>query len=467
MMTTLDIKTAYFIAGMMYLLMPLVVWGGLYKEKHNKSIVLWCVGGVVFGLGLVLMANRPSVKPWVSHELASTLICTGALSRIRALHVISGFQKSLSPLLALGVIHAVGYIVLRQLWPDISAYFVWAVVFIGIEYAWTAWLAYKIGHDQKLANLRWMTLAYVPMAIALFFKGTTTLIALAGAQSLHTDSVSNNAGNLLIAFLGIFGAVLSNTSFLAMFVERSSHEREASVILTAQRKAAQLLAQKVAELDRQRSLHTMAAALSHELGQPMTSIKLLAEASQASPDSSSTKEVLSLIHDSVNTAISILERMRNLGKADSVKMQKVDLILIHHQVISLMRDWFQAERVSLQLTANEDSAKVQGDPILLSQILINLYRNAAQASQGQVEHKVSVDINVSPTHVTLAVRDNGPGFSPAALTQAGQHAVYTTKADGMGIGLTIVRDILMQHHGQLNLSNHPEGGAWVRMTLPH
>jgi signal transduction histidine kinase len=442
------------------------VWGGLYTEKSNKSIALWSVGGVVFGLGLVLMANRPSVQPWVSHELASTLICMGALSRIRALHTVSGFQKSLPPLLALAVVHAVGYIVLRQLWPDISAYFVWAVFFIGIEYAWTAWLAYKIGHDQKLANLRWMTLAYVPMAIVLFFKGTTTLIALAGAQSLQADSVSNNVGNLLIAFLGIFGAVLSNTSFLAMFVERASHEREANVILTAQRKATQLLAQKVAELDRQRSLHTMAAALSHELGQPMTSIKLLAEASQESPTCLNTQKVFALIHDSINIAIGILKRMRNLGKADSVKMQKVDLILIHQQVTSLMREWLQAEHASVQLTANEASAKVQGDPIQLSQILINLYRNAVQASQDQDQHKVSVDINVTAVNVTLAVRDNGPGFSAAALAQAGQHALYTTKAEGMGIGLSIVRDILEQHQGQLNLSNHPEGGAWVRMTLP-
>lgn len=461
MLYFLESRTIYFIAGLMYFIMPLIVWLSMRRER-NKSVLLWSVGGEIFGIGLFLFALRQQVPAWVSFELANILICAGGLLRIRAMQHLRGQPGTTVPLLVLGLLHAGGYVLTHtflQQWP---LFFIWALLFIAYEYGWISLLAHRLAFQEKLGSLHWITFAYVPMTVLLVAQAIHTALNL--NISIHIITANNT--NILIGLFGIFAAVVSNTSFLAMFVERAAKEREAHLALTAQRQATDILASKIAELDRQRSAYTMASTLSHELSQPLTSIQLYLDIWRANPQHTELQTILQGVDESTQLATGILQRMRDYGNSQRIQLQTVDLLKIHQQVMALLHNWLKAENVTTQLHTNTPAALIEGDALQLSQVLINLYRNAAQASAQQARPQLHIHISSSANQVTLQVRDNGPGFSAEALALGGSDHFYTTKEQGMGIGLSIVRNIVEQHNADITLGNAPEGGALVQITFP-
>jgi len=108
---------------------------------------------------------------------------------------------------------------------------------------------------------------------------------------------------------------------------------------------------------------------------------------------------------------------------------------------------------------------VMGDPIQLSQVLLNVYRNALQATAQVQARKILVHSAVRNHQVEVAVQDTGHGFDPDVMSHVGE-AFFTTKTEGLGVGLNISRTIAQQHGGQLLFANAPEGGAQVRLILP-
>lgn len=307
MLNFLDVGTAYFIAGLMYFVMPLLVWGSLRHNKH-LSIPLWFAGSEFFAFGVLLLAMRTQLPTWASYELGNTLLGAGSLLRIYGLQLLHKNQSHPRLLIALGLAHSVGYILAHNLLPQSHLFFIWSLLCIALELGLVSWYAHRIGHTQKLPSMLWLSFVYIPIIIALVARAIGAIVV---AQT-PANIVSTHPIGVWIALMGVIAAVVSNTSFLAMFVERSAHERQANI-----------------ELNAQRNLHTMAAALSHELGQPMTNIQLMTDIWRQSPQTIDAQEVLSQVHSNIGTAIGILERMRNLGKADSIALQKVDLLDIH------------------------------------------------------------------------------------------------------------------------------------------
>jgi signal transduction histidine kinase len=142
------------------------------------------------------------------------------------------------------------------------------------------------------------------------------LLLTRAASATFSDSepaniITSNAVSVWIALYGVIAAVVSNTSILAMFVERAAKEREAQLALTAQRQATDILASKIAELDRQRSAYTMASTLSHELSQPLTSIQLYLDIWRANPQHTELQTILQGVDESTQLATGILQRMRD------------------------------------------------------------------------------------------------------------------------------------------------------------
>jgi two-component system C4-dicarboxylate transport sensor histidine kinase DctB len=108
---------------------------------------------------------------------------------------------------------------------------------------------------------------------------------------------------------------------------------------------------------------------------------------------------------------------------------------------------------------------VWADPVQLSQIFMNVLRNAIQATHGQPSRQLRIRVwrEGEMAHITLT--DNGPGLPPEALSQAGT-AFFTTKTEGLGVGLSISISIAQQHGGSLSIGNSPKGGAVVELQLP-
>ena len=112
-----------------------------------------------------------------------------------------------------------------------------------------------------------------------------------------------------------------------------------------------------------------------------------------------------------------------------------------------------------------DSPEILGDPVQLQQVVVNLLMNALQALGGKPGSRVWLRTACVEDHVVLAIEDNGPGIAPESLERLFT-SFFTTKPEGMGIGLAICRTIAQAHGGDILAENRPQGGAGFRVRLP-
>jgi C4-dicarboxylate-specific signal transduction histidine kinase len=103
--------------------------------------------------------------------------------------------------------------------------------------------------------------------------------------------------------------------------------------------------------------------------------------------------------------------------------------------------------------------------VQLSQIVLNVYRNAIQAMSTEKVRRITVSLERDPQRVVLRVRDSGPGLNESLRDHVG-HPFVTTKDDGLGVGLSISKTIAKMHSGSLTITNAVGGGALVELNLP-
>jgi C4-dicarboxylate-specific signal transduction histidine kinase len=176
-------------------------------------------------------------------------------------------------------------------------------------------------------------------------------------------------------------------------------------------------------------------------------------------------ENIQAIEHNTQRASQIIERIRNFIRPEKSIRQRIDMNVLTREVHGLMAAEFRSRHVHFSFAHDVRSAWVMGDPIQLSQVLLNVYRNALQAMAQVQMRKIVVRTSAQNNRVEVVVQDTGHGFNTDVMAQVGE-AFFTTKAEGLGVGLNISRTIAQQHGGQLLFANAPEGGAQVTLVLP-
>ena len=447
------------IAGLLYLLMPLLVWLGL-RDLQLNSVRLWCLGGELFGVSVLVTAMRGHVPDWMSFEVANICLHLGNLLRMQALR--TGLGKPI-PWKLFAVICAVpilGYEVMRW-FHHATMHFVWSALWFAVECLWIALIAKRFAQQERLLTAYWLGAAYLPMAITLLIRAYQVMSGAADA-----GFVVNSPMPLAIALSGIVSAVLGNTGFMGIFVEWASRQQVKQAIQKARREETAGLARQITHLDRQRSISLISMSLAHELSQPMTNIHLSAQCAlmDVSGNQPELEKYLKSIMLGSETAMGILERIRQFVKARPVEHHTMDVQHVIKNATDLMGDWLASEKVKLQIHALDTPIMVQGDSVQLTQILVNLIRNAAQATASQVQRHIDIKLQSDESQVQIQVIDNGPGFSEQALSNTA--SIFTTKTDGLGMGLSISRHIAEQHGGSIHLGNHDAHGAVATLFIP-
>lgn len=228
----------------------------------------------------------------------------------------------------------------------------------------------------------------------------------------------------------------------------------------------------VATIDRRATVTHFSASLAHELRQPLAAIgsnvdamRRLLDAGKLDPET--LREILSDIKSSNRRAAHLIERIRSFVRHHEREEVPIDVHDLLRETMSMVEPTAKSAGVSIDITIASDPATVSGDPIHLQQVFLNLLGNAIDAVSGLdvSRRRIRVHTCVASDRVEIVVRDCGVGFDAAILTNAFQPFV-TTKADGMGMGLFIVRNIVDAHHGKVFAANDPEGGAVVHVRLP-
>jgi PAS domain S-box-containing protein len=244
--------------------------------------------------------------------------------------------------------------------------------------------------------------------------------------------------------------------------------QERQTALTVQRQRDEL-----AHVARTTTMGELAASLAHELNQPLTAILSNAQAAQhfLAADPPSIGEVGAILHDIVeddNRAGEIIRRVRELVKKGNLEIAALDLETIVRDVVMLIHSDAILHNVNILLQMDPGAPKVRGNKVQLQQVVLNLLLNAFHAMKDRPvqERRVNVRTEWDGGHeVIVAVRDCGEGLKGEQLDKIFQ-PFYTTKSDGLGMGLAISRSIIEAHGGRLWAQNNSDWGATFYFTVP-
>lgn len=252
------------------------------------------------------------------------------------------------------------------------------------------------------------------------------------------------------------------------------------------------LEQRVAERSREvlrsaqlAELGSLAAGIAHEINNPLASIAACAEGlqrelqreGQLEPDG--LREYLAIVHREAMRAKDITAGLLHLARQDQPQQQLFWLGHELHGIAQLFTHQFAKKGVALQIEASAPTAghaagqghaqgpAVRGNAAEFRQVLVNLLRNALDASPAGTAVAVRCGTSADTAIAWLEVRDQGPGI-PAELHDRVFEPFFTTKppGQGTGLGLAIAHRIVTGHGGRLSVQNQPQGGACFRVELP-
>lgn len=231
-------------------------------------------------------------------------------------------------------------------------------------------------------------------------------------------------------------------------------------------------AEAMAYQSRLTTLGEVASALAHQLNQPLTAIMgynggLQRMLGNPGYDVDAVRNALKNQGDQAAEAGRIVRRIREFLTRRGPQREACQLDAIARRAVELVQRDLKTQHIQVQWALADDLPAVYADPILVEQVLINLVRNAADA-MGAVGHGGNVRIasaSAGQGFVRLDVEDDGPGLADRTIEQLSA-PFYSTKADGMGMGLAICRSVIEVHHGGMDAGKSSLGGARFSFTLP-
>jgi signal transduction histidine kinase len=227
-----------------------------------------------------------------------------------------------------------------------------------------------------------------------------------------------------------------------------------------------------ADANRRQTMSALTSSIGHELSQPLTSLlhnaqalQLLVKADRATPDT--IGEILSEIHTESLRATQIIGRHRTMLRSHTVDRRPIDIHEVITESLALISHDMTVRRVVADTSVPAAPCVVNGDQVLLQQVLVNLVMNAmdAMAELPPIRRRLTITSEVAGGDVAVSVRDRGTGL-PMPINDTLFAPFVTTKPNGVGIGLTIVRTIVDTHGGAITAHNNPEGGATFTIRLP-
>lgn len=218
------------------------------------------------------------------------------------------------------------------------------------------------------------------------------------------------------------------------------------------------------------------SSLAHEISQPLGAILSYAQAAQrmlALPADGGpsrepeVQEVLGHIIDDDHRATEVIRRLRSLLKKDGSEMKPLDMNALINETVMLITTDLNVRDIVLKLELEGDLPLVMGDRIQIQQVLLNLISNSFDAMEDNQGHREMLirTIVKDPKTIMVALKDSGSGISAQNIPKLFDH-FFTTKSDGLGMGLSISRSIVEVHGGRLEVENNPHRGVTFYFTIP-
>jgi PAS domain S-box-containing protein len=230
---------------------------------------------------------------------------------------------------------------------------------------------------------------------------------------------------------------------------------------------------ELAHVNRVTTTGQLAVSIAHEVNQPLAAVVANAEASlrwldRETPDLDAARRSVEWIIDDGNRAGEVIRRVRALANKTSIEKLPLDINDVIRETIALVQRELISHQVSLRTELAPTLPMILGDRVQLQQVIINLVMNGMEAMQSVTDRPRELMIRSrqdDPQQVLVSVTDCGLGISPENAARL-FNAFFTTKSDGMGMGLSICRSIVEAHGGRLWARANVPHGAMFQFTLP-
>jgi two-component system, NtrC family, sensor histidine kinase HydH len=330
-----------------------------------------------------------------------------------------------------------------------------------------------IGYTGGL-NSRYFLVLLLPVVTAATTFGVfvSFLIALAAGGSylsflLYVDWIHYVLGPTEIAELVVRVAFLAMAGNLVNTLaedlrRQSEHNRRTAEQLAEANRHLQEAEEAVRRSDRLAALGQLTAGLAHELRNPLGTIKASAEVlGKNLPDNDLAREMAGYIASEVDRTNSLVTRFLQFARPLQVKVETADLISVLDRAADAVAR--EAPQVALYRNYSPDIPPFPLDAELMERVFFNLLLNAAQASpEGGA---VTIKTRAAGGTAEVAVIDRGSGIDPAQMDSV-FNPFFTTKPDGVGLGLAIVAKIVDEHGGKIAVESEPGKGSVFRVQLP-
>jgi len=312
-----------------------------------------------------------------------------------------------------------------------------------------------------------------PLLAPLRFQSTidsaSQKISLALERAMPTDQL------LPVRPLIGFAAMAGLASFALMFALRQRAAVQKSQRSTEEAEARALLQERqalLAHASRVNAMGELASGIAHELTQPLTAMLSRSQAAVRlagadTPDIGLIREALEVNVREAKRAGEMLKRMRDYASNRAPVPVPSAINDIVAEIAALTGADLQRRGIELKLDMASETLKADVDAIEMEQVLHNLIRNAADAleSAETARPQIAIETRADGQEIRIVVRDNGPGIAAQAFPKLFQ-PFFTTKADGMGLGLSLCATLIERVDGRIEAENAPDGGACFAITLP-
>jgi len=477
-MSTFDPRSAYLIVGMLYLFMPLAAWIVLDGQR-SRAVLLWIGSCALGGVCTLLFGYRGIAPDWVSMTLASSLLIVACLMAIQALRIELGKPLALPQLLIVVSVFLLGFEFARLGLESPLLRVLFASATQAALILYLVWLAVQLARTEGIRSPYWIGGAYLLLVLSFAYR----IVAVSGGWGtinlVETAAGGATLDAVLIPLAAVLTAVISQVAYVGIILERSVRDRLAAVAAHARLEENRRTSDRIAHLDRQRSLGELAASLGRELKQPLGHIRL--EAGRAiesgkffkadSVDASRKDKLLGTLDGiirQIKRASEIIEKIRGYIRPSVFTPVPVDLNKVLQDLMGLVGSEAEAQQVRIMFHLPPGDCWVRGDALLLSQALFHVCRNAIAAVRKERRRELRIHALRSNGQITVSICDTGHGMSEEMQARIDMPFV-TTKLEnfgGLGLGLSITHSIVALHDGTLNFSPALGGGLCVDISLP-
>jgi signal transduction histidine kinase len=263
----------------------------------------------------------------------------------------------------------------------------------------------------------------------------------------------------------ITAVILLQAGFISVLL-REHRRRRLAEVQSRQRMA------ELARVIRFSTAGELTASITHEINQPLGSILTNAETADAilqssSPDIAELKDIVKDILQDDRRASEVIRRMRSLLTKAPFELKSLNLNDVAREAVEFLSTLAIARKFELTSLVTQNTLPILGDRVQLQQVILNLVVNGMDAMKDAPSENRIISIRTSRVEnfAQLSVSDRGPGIPEDKLKKVFE-PFFTSKAEGMGMGLSIARTIIEAHHGLIWAKNRDHGGASFRIRLP-